>query len=141
MKKILILAVILIAGITANAQKVLQGFELKATDSTYTVLYKDSGVVRAISGKILSLPLADAMAIMESSDIAANRLPESVNLKSVLAQITPEMSLSEERILIDNQQNDDVVFVNVSSMMKRPAGTSEYDAYQKVKAIMANLIK
>ena len=140
-KRILFLAVVLIVSVTASAQKVIQGFELNATDTTYTILYKDSGIVKAITGKILSLPMDDAMAIMASSDIAANRLSEAVHLKSVLAQITPEMSLSEERILIYNQENKDIVFVNISSMMKRPSGTSEYDTYQKVKLIMTKLIK
>ena len=141
MKKILISALILIAGITANAQKVLQGFEASATDTTLTILYKNSGRVVAIKYKIMSLPMEDAIAIMNNSDVVSDRLPEAVHFKSVLAQITPEMSLSEERMLIYNQENSDIVFTNISSLRKRPTSTSEYDAYEKVKEICEKLIK
>lgn len=90
--------------------------------------------MKSVIAKFADLSAEDQQLLYDSSVVASDRLLQTETFKDVTAQITKEQSLTEERILVRNNENSTVVYVNVSSMRKRPSGASEYDQYLLIKA-------
>ena len=111
--------------------KTIEAFELN--QEKITIIYKENGQLKNVITSFSGLTTEEQQMMLDSSIVVSDRLLETETFKSVLAQITPEQSLSEERVLIYNNENFNIVFVNVSSFRKRPAGTSEYDTYLSIK--------
>ena len=111
--------------------KILQAFSL--SEEKIDIFYTDDNVSQVKIISFVDLTPVEQQMLLDASTVATDRLLDTETFRSVLAQITPDFSLSEERMCIYNNENMNVTIANISSLRKRPAGASEYDTYIMIK--------